>query len=349
MALPVVLQKTSVRHLLTGAIFLWVSCCIGYWAVTKYDIYDPASGGRDGDAGYYIRMSQGASPDEIPKPWRYRVVVPFLAGHVPDSLPGLDIYYSLTEEKRIAFQFGVVNVLGMATAAYFLFLLCAAAGFTFSEAFLAGFLYLTSFYIINFTAIPRVDSWAYATLIAGILCVQKRQYAVLIGLSLIAVFVKETIFLVVIYSLVIPEQLREKIRATACMLPALIAYVYFRLVMYPTEVGVDQTVGTFAGNLVSQLEQGYTRLAVIIIEGGQTFGILWVFLIIYVLYFRSANCFVTKSLILIPVVLIVPFLINLDVGRVWFFAFPAIIPAAALAISRIFEGFSAFKARLDQT
>jgi hypothetical protein len=56
---------------------------------------------------------------------------------------------------------------------------------------------------------------------------------------------------------------------------------------------------------------------------------------------------VTKNLILIPIVLIVPFLIDLDVGRVWFFAFPAIIPAAALAISRMFEGFSVFGSRSD--
>lgn len=349
MTLPVVLHKSSVRHLMVVAVFLWVSCCIGYWAVTKYDIYDPASGGRNGDAGHYIKMSQGASPDEIPKPFRYRVVVPFLVGQVPNSLPGFEIYYELTDEKRIAFQFGVVNVLGMAAAAYFLFLFCSAVGFTFTEAFLAGFLYLTSFYLINFTAIPRIDSWAYATLIAGVLCLQKRQYAVLIGLSLVAAFVKETFFLTFLYALVIPEQLKEKAKAAACVLPALFAFLYFRLIMYPTDIGIDLGVGSFAGNFFSQLEQGSIRIAAVFIEGVQTFGILWVFLIIYILYLRSENRFVTKNLILIPVVLIVPFLIESDIGRVWFFAFPVIMPAATLAMSRIFEGFTPFKTRPDQT
>jgi hypothetical protein len=41
---------------------------------------------------------------------------------------------------------------------------------------------------------------------------------------------------------------------------------------------------------------------------------------------------------LVPAVLLVPFLIGSNIGRIWFYAFPALIPLAVTGIRRLLNG-----------
>ncbi len=52
---------------------------IAYVGYREFDIDDPATGGDAGDSAAYARMALTGDLDGVPKPFRYRVVVPFLA------------------------------------------------------------------------------------------------------------------------------------------------------------------------------------------------------------------------------------------------------------------------------
>jgi len=333
---PRVFENPVLQHFLIIAAFFWISASIGYWAITKYDIYDGATGGADGDAAQYIKMSRGESLDTIPKPFRYRVVIPYIAGKVPTTVPGGELYYDLTEDKKVALQFGIVNIFGITATAYLLFVSCSALGLGVFVSALASLIFLTSFNTVNFTPVPLVDAWAYATLMGGVYCIQRKWYVALTTLSLGAVFVKETYLLMLFFAVIIPDHMKQKLRSLSCVVPALAAYVYFRAFLLPTEAGYNYSLEIVLDNIVSQFSNAH-RAAALVIEGGQSFGIWWVFFAFYVLCFRAEHRSITRNLIILPIVMVVPFLTYANIGRIWFMAFPAVIPAAAYAIGRIFE------------
>src|SRR5690349_13441302 len=85
---------------------LCASAALVYPPITKYDLYDPGLGGHEGDVGLYVRMEQGVPLSGIARPWRYRVLTPFMARLIPELPHALARYFDLSADKRIQFRFG---------------------------------------------------------------------------------------------------------------------------------------------------------------------------------------------------------------------------------------------------
>lgn len=97
---------------------------IVYFAVTKFDLYDPATGGTDGDVAQYVKIFAGTPLEEIRKPFCYRIITPWLARQVPFLPQTVTQYYDIDPEKIIKFKFGMVNLLGLAMTSFSVFQYC---------------------------------------------------------------------------------------------------------------------------------------------------------------------------------------------------------------------------------
>jgi hypothetical protein len=332
------LEKPVVLRAGVAFFFLWVSFSVGYWAITKYDIQAE----NDEDVNAYIRMSQGESLETISRPFRYRVVVPWVAGLMPATSTDSICYFDMDAQKRITLQFGIVNVIGMAVTAFLLFLFCCRVGLSVSSALLGGILFLTSFYTVNYGAVPYVEAWTHAFLVAGMLAVHSRRYFVLVIVSLAGIFVKETYLLLLPIALLLHTSWPERVKSVVSILPACAAYAVFRWGLYPADTGYDHSFGAAASNLFGlsvQLNRP-ERLGALGIEGVESFGFCWILLGIYLVRFRKENPLLTRSLLLLPVVMAVPFLLDSDFGRIWFLAFPVVLPAAAIVLEKGVEKLS---------
>ena len=74
------------------------------------------------------------------------------------------------------------------------------------------------------------------------------------------------------------------------------------------------------------------------IRGGLTFGVLWL-LAFYgwrVLRVQRDHPLVRLAP-LVPLILVVPFVLALNVGRVWIYAFPVVIPLSLIGIRAFVE------------
>ena len=69
------------------------------------------------------------------------------------------------------------------------------------------------------------------------------------------------------------------------------------------------------------------------IRGGLTFGALWL-LALYGWWGvrREPTHPLARWALLVPLILVTPFLLALNVGRIWFYAFPIVIPLSLIGI-----------------
>lgn len=317
-----------------AALCLWAAAALVYPPITKYDLYDPGLGGREGDVGLYVRIHDGVPLHEIARPWRYRVLTPWLARAVPDVPPALARYFDVSAEKRVKFRFGMVNMLGLALTGLLLVRFGELVGLSFAEALLGSMLFFTSFPVVNFGGTPMVDAWAYAFLLLGLIAAVRGSVAGVLVATLVGLFAKETMMLLVPAILLLPAPRGRRLALLGAMLPGLAAYGVFRWGVYAGGYGQpDDPVSSFR-SLVEHFRSG-PYLAWIVWDGGTAFGLLWPLVLAGVAELRRERDAVLARLAwLVPAVLVVPFLIGSNVGRIWFYAFPVVIPLAIVGLRR---------------
>jgi len=319
-------------------VFLWAAAGLVYPPVTKYDLYDPGLGGREGDVGQYVRIYQGVPLQQIVRPFRYRVLTPWMARLVPAAPQSLLRYFDMSEEKEVKYHFGIVNLVALAVAGFLLVMLCESLGFGTRDGLLAAFLYYTSFPVINTGGTPMVDAWAHAFLLLGLVAVLRGAHPWLFVASLFGMLAKETTLLLVPAVLILHEPARSKATKLLALLPGVLVYAVFRFVLYPGGYGAPSDTATALSNLVYRLNHG-PYLWWILFDGGTAFGLLWPLAAYGAWSLRGASRDPLLRLAwLVPAVLLVPFLIGSNIGRIWFYAFPAVIPLAVAGLRRLLNG-----------
>jgi hypothetical protein len=305
--------------------------------IQKHDLSDPAIS----DVVEYIKIFRGVAFSEVPKPFRYRVLTPYLARLVPFrpefvAVPSAS-RSSVDPDKILKFKFGVVNWLGLAATSTLLFVFCRYMYFSSSESLLASFIFLTSFYVVWPSGIPSADPLAFLFLMLGIVATFNNWYFTLFISFTIGMFAKETTALVIPAIFLLPGTVKSKFIKLGLCLPGLVGYMIFRWLISPTNLGQDTnySVSSITENLEAALIPSELWLRGVV-EGGFAFGIVW-FLALHgwLLIRREKTAPLYRLSFLIPVVIATPLVLGTNLGRIWFLAFPVIIPLSLLSLRQI--------------
>ena len=311
-----------------------------YLTVTKVDLHDAALGGANGDAAQYVRIFRGTSLDQIPKPFRYRVLTPYLARLVPFLPAALTGGYEVDPDKIVMFRFAVVNALGLAATGLIVHLLCLALGFGTWESLVGSLLFMTGFTVVNFGAAPMVDALSFCFLAAAILCVLRGWNTGLLLAVLVGMFARETTAYVLVPILSLAGPPRTRIRNALLCLPGIAAYLLFRLVLRPTSAGWNYGLADTIENLRATFSSA-RRLAWIATDGSLAFGLLWILAFVgwwSLLRRRQWRHPLFRLSFLVPFAIVIPNLVYANIGRLFTLAFPAVIPLALLPIRQALGG-----------
>jgi hypothetical protein len=311
-------------YALSFLIFCSVAVSIGSASFSDYR--------HDSDAGpdmvRYVRMYEGAELRTVPPPYRYRVVVPFAARFVPAPPARLLAEPATAVDRGIAFRFAVLNVLGLTTAAGFLFALMAAMRFEPLESLLGGLLFLLSHVVLTHGALPLVDAWAWALWVGCLYALLTSRHLLLGLLFAIGLWTKETTLLVLPSALLLPRDRRARWMPLAWLGLPLAAYVMFRIGLSsgePPLYSLDSTAA-YIGRLAGETPR-------LLFVTGRVFGVVALFALVgWLVVRRDRDHPLARWAPLVPLVLLVPFLLALNVPRVWFFAFPIVIPLGVLGL-----------------
>jgi hypothetical protein len=308
-------------------LFLSISASIGTLSVSRFRMADA---GRD--IGQYLEIHRGTPLNEIQPPYRYRVFTPLLARAVPALPEVLLERRDRLEDDSLLFKFAVVNLIALATAALFVLLLMDAMGFGSWEGVVGGLLFLTSFFPLNTATLPLTDAWAYAFLAGSLYALVARRYVLLVVLFSLGLFTKETVLIVPAAALLLKQPRSGRVAQLACFVPGALAYLVFRVFLFPSEAEMYsmESASKFAAEVFGEGD----RFIFYMSRGAMAFGVLW----IAAAYGWAKNRKRTDHPLirwswLAPAIFMIPFVLSLNVGKVWFFAFPIMIPLAVWGLA----------------
>jgi hypothetical protein len=324
------LRRSSVAWL----VFLSIATSIGSLSVSRFRFED---GGLD--ITHYVKIHEGTPLEEIPPPYRYRLLTPVLARAVPALPPGLMERDRRLDDKVPLFKFAVVNLLGLATAAWFLMRMMDTMGFGPWQAFCGGLLFLGSHFPLTTATLPVTDAWAYAYLVGCLYGLLTRRHVLVAVLFGLGVFTKETVLIAPLAALLLPQPRGTRIAQLCAFLPGALAYLVFRVFLYPPELGLYsvESASKFAAEVFGRPD----RFAFYMSRAAMAFGVLWIVAAYgFALNRRRTEHPLIRWSWLAPAILAVPFVLALNVAKVWFFSFPIVIPLAVWGLERCFEGTS---------
>lgn len=324
-------EKIVIFMLLLSAAF-----SITYWAIAKYDVYTDYK--ACGDAQSYIKMSH-YDYSGVEQRYRNRILMPFIVSLLNKHLkiePFLSKYYQDVDKKMIQLNFGIVNILSIALTAFLFFYYCLYLKFSKWESLLGSFLFLTSFFVVNYFTVPMVDSLSTFFIMGGFYAVLRGSVVGLFLSFLFGVFTKETTFIILPLILLVERRIFSK-KLLLCI-PGVFAYAIFA-------ASIQKTIGSVNGfylfkDVLNIIQGKFLANAFgwfslyTFIEYIQVFMFLWI-LFIYAFLKCKKPMFLKRSCWLLLAPLVTPFFGVAAVGRVVFYLFPIVIPLALLAIRDI--------------
>jgi hypothetical protein len=310
-----------------------------YLVVTKVDVHDASIGGPEGDAAQYVRMFQGVPLEQIPKPFRYRLLTPTLARLVPSPPAALTRnVYDVSPEKIVKFKFAVVDLLALGGAGLFVFLLCEAVGYGGLASLVGSFLYLTLQAVVNMGGAPLTDALSFFFMAAATVCVLRGWSLGLLVSVLLGMFARETTAYVLVPIVFLHAPWRARLTNVLLCVPGIAAYLVFRMVIAPTRSGWNYSVTDMIDNLRLTLTTP-SRLTWVLADGGLAFGVLWVLALAGGVALARRRAWTDprfRLAALVPVAVTVPILLYANIGRLFTLAFPAVIPLALLPVVETF-------------
>jgi len=217
-------------------------------------------------------------------------------------------------------------------------LLCESLGFTRLEALLAALLYYTAFPVVNYGGTPMVDTWAHAFLLLGTVAMLRSRLLLVALAAAAGMLAKETSALLLPIALLLPGPPRTRGARLAALLPGFAAYAVFRFVIAPGGFGFPDDPATSLENLVWRLRHG-PYLLWLLFDGGTAFLAVWPLAALGLRRLRGQPGHPLARLAwIVPVVLVAPFVVGSNVGRIWFYAFPAMVPLAVLGLRTALDG-----------
>jgi hypothetical protein len=310
------------RRVVSFLVLLSVATSIGVLSVSRFRMTDA----RD-DIRAYIAIQQGEPLSEVAPPYRYRVLTPMLARAVPPPPASLFMNREHLDDRVIQFQFAVVNAVGLAAAAWFLLLLMDAMGFDPWQSLVGSLLLLGSYLSLASATLPRVDAWAYAFLAGSLWAIVRQRPLLLFALFSLGMFTKETTLLVPLAVLLLRQPGKARIVQLGCLVPALLAYFVFRILLLPVEGPLYSAASTW--RFAADFFGGTHRLGFYVSRSALTFGFMW----LLAAWGWARNRHRTDHPLIrwswiVPVVLVIPFVLALHVHKVLAFSFPIVIPLA---------------------
>lgn len=332
-------MNSLVRITALALVCLTVSAALVYPPITKYELYENGFGGRSGDTGQYILMSQGTPLEQIVKPFRYRVLTPYLTRLVPLPPAGLLRYFDLNPDRLIAYRFGMVNLLGLALCGLLLIQLCAAFSFEAPWGLLGALLFYTSFTVVNGAGAPMADAWAYAFIVLGLLAAVRGSLPWLFVACLVGMFAKETTLMLVPAVLLLADAPGVKLKKLAALVPGIALYLVFRHAVSAGGYSFPSNPVTAFARLLERMSAG-PYLWWILFEGATAFGALVLFGVIGAWNLRHRSHLPLARLAwLVPATLVLPFVnavgIGSGIGRLWFYSFPVMIPLILVGLRQV--------------
>ena len=288
---------------------------------------------------HYLALADGDGLAAVPAPYRYRPWTPRLAARVPDPPPAwLDATRPLDRQKA-HFRFAVVNVVGLALAATGLSLLTRRLINRRGTGLVGGVLFLTSYHPLTIATLPMVEAWSYAFLAWTLWLLVERKHIALGVVFLIGLSCKETLLLVLPAALLLDSNRGQRIRQVAALLPSTVAYLVWRTIVWPP----PEPLFTVASTQVWLRDLFLTgeRLPGNAARSILAFHLLWIPTMMAWWGRRRETGPLARWAWLIPGILVLPLVLPLVPGRVWFFAFPFVIPLAVDGLSNWLRGIRA--------
>jgi hypothetical protein len=163
-----------------------------------------------------------------------------------------------------------------------------------------------------------------------------RKWITLGAITLVAMFVKETSILIVVGAILLQETWANRRNALLACAPGLAAYAVIRVLVLPTSAGFNYSLSGAAHTLVDQ----FTSVSALALVGYNVVTAFGAFLVLaplgWVVTRRAGN---RPELIrltwLLAVAVVFPLVLQTSFDRVWFLAFPVVIPLSVAAVSHV--------------
>lgn len=307
------------------------------WAVglSRVQFFNASALGGYTDAISYLELERGIA---VPGVRGMRVLVPALARAVPEA--PLRLLSSRSDAVYFAVvRFALINGAFLFLTAATLYAVIRGWGFADRDALIGTLLFFTAIPVVQGGAMPMADpaSWFFFAL--GVLATQCRSYVGLAATVLVGAFAKESVFLLVLPALLIPDSWRDRLRLAASTLPGLAAYfIAWRANQtisggLPLYVAWHATHPTAGGRFLIDFLSAPNKW----VDLFASFNLLWI-PAIAALRAGDVPAPVRRSALFVPMLVALIFLARLNFGRILFLAFPIVLPLAVAGIRRWIDG-----------
>lgn len=322
-----------------AVVALAVATAVVYTDVMTFQPAATASSGYP-DTQNYLAMYQG---DVGRGHHGYRILVPFLAGLVPN--PPVGLFSERPNPARvIAYKFGVVNLIFLVGAALLLHLLQTGLGLRYLESLLGIVLFLGSVPVVRSAGLPMTDTAFYFFLVLSLLAVQGDRPGWLVAAVGIGVLAKELVLLVLFALLLTHLPVRRKGWHLAALVPGAAIYIGLRLTLEEAGAGAYNILVADPEARLAQSLGHLSTLDGLVDFFILSFGAAWL-----PAAWAAFGCRLPPLLKrwawLVPIVFVGVLTGGGNLGRSTFTAFPIVMPLAALGLGSWLTGLRDFSDR----
>jgi hypothetical protein len=249
------------------------------------------------------------------KPFRFRLLVPWLASFVPS--------FGADPDRALVVQFAAVNIIGLTVAMFAIYRIALHYKFSSVESAFAGLLMLSCYPVLRFGGLPMIESPAYAVLALAVLLALRRRWAWFALVMLVGMLVKETTIFAALIAVLAVSDYRGRLRVVLASIPGVAAYSVLRWMLIPTPDGFNYDLQTAAGRFAALSHPGWflTVTAQIV----TSFGILWLFAAWGAWRNRADHVLPAYTLWAVPTIIVIAVIIHSSYGRICFLVFPVVI------------------------
>ncbi len=320
-----ILRKNLHGPILCFSVFLSIATAVGWWNLSGPFVERPTA-----DMVHYLALADGDALADVPAPFRYRPWTPWLAARVPAPPANWFDAERPAERQRAHFRFAVVNVAGLALAAAGLALLTLRFLESRNAALFAGLIFLTSYQPLTKGTLPMAEAWSYAFLAWALWLLVERKHLALGIVFLLGLSCKETILLVLPAAVLLESSPAQRWRQFAALIPAALLYLAWRLILFPPAEPLYGVAST--REWLHDLFVTGERLPGNAARALLAFHLFWIPAVSAWWTRRKGSGALIRWAWLVPPILLLPFFLALVPGRVWFFAFPFVIPLAVAGL-----------------
>lgn len=293
---------------------------------TGSETYDPKQG-ISSDSNVYLQMiSSGGYDAEVIKPFCFRVLIPFLGwllavirGADPASLDSM-----ITSFKVINF-FSIIGI-GFGTMA-----LLKRFQVSNAAALIVSLGMFLTYPVLRTCGVPLTDAPGHASVVILVALLVWEKWYWASAWAFVAIFTRESGLIAIVIAALLMLSWHAWLRIAAATLPSFLAYMIFRFMIAPQDVGYQLNPVETLGEMARTYGSSH-GIYLVILEVLICFTGMWVLAGIGFLENREEVRFSQFVVLAVPLAFVVPFLIGSHFARVWFAVFPVIALYAGVSV-----------------